>query len=486
VTIIGAYKRDRSVVSSLHVHSVFVTTNRHGVLHPEHLDLPDDIFAKVCSDSGATLVECNGEADHVHLLVQYPPTVAISSLVISLKGVSSHRLRQRYEIRTHRDHPWSPSNFAASAGGAPLSTIQQSVRAQRQPAEPHRLTRAWPPPGRRPPAHCSPLRPARKEPLQRRVLPAGSSGYRPVLMVQRGRVTVTWAEVERAEPLEFAYLEDGPADGPLALCLHGFPDHAPTWTALLEDLAAAGFHAVAPWMRGYAPTAVPADGLYQPAALSLDAIALADALAPGDRTAILVGHDWGAVGAYGAVVHRPDRFARLVAMSVPHRASLTHRMVTSPAQLKRSWYMFFFQMPLAEFAVRANDFALIDRLWRDWSPSYEPPPEHLRAVKDTLATAGVLDAAIGYYRHLLNPLKHDGRLAAVEAAGTGVVPVPTLYLHGADDGCFGADMVDPDDMKPFFAAGLEAEIMPGVGHFLHLEDPAKVNGRIVEFLTAGS
>ena len=114
-------------------------------------------------------------------------------------------------------------------------------------------------------------------------------------MAQRSQVTITWAGIEGARPLDVAYLEDGPADGPLALCLHGFPDHAPTWEALLGDLAAAGFHAVAPWMRGYAPTAVPADGLYQTAALSLDALAVADALAPADRTAVLVGHDWGAI-----------------------------------------------------------------------------------------------------------------------------------------------------------------------------------------------
>jgi putative transposase len=78
-------------------------------------------------------VECNGDDDHVHLLVEYPPTVAISGLVNSLKGVSSRRLRQRFEIRTHRDHLWSPSYFAASAGGAPLSIIRQYIEAQRRP-----------------------------------------------------------------------------------------------------------------------------------------------------------------------------------------------------------------------------------------------------------------------------------------------------------------------------------------------------------------
>jgi len=299
------------------------------------------------------------------------------------------------------------------------------------------------------------------------------------------RVTVTWAGIEGAQPIEFAYLEDGPADGPLALCLHGFPDHAPTWHALLGELAGAGFHAVAPWMRGYAPTAVPADGLYQPAALSLDAIALADAFAPGGTPAVLVGHDWGAIAAYGAAVHRPDRFRRLVALAVPHRAALAARLFTTPVQLKRSWYMYFFQLPLAPMAVQANDFAVIDKLWSDWSPSFEPPDGYLKALKETLASPGSLDAAIGYYRHLLNPFHQDRRLADVEAAGTGWVPIPTLYLHGADDGCIGADMVFPDEMQAFFPEGLEVDVLPGLGHFLHLEDPSGVNRRIVEFLQAG-
>jgi pimeloyl-ACP methyl ester carboxylesterase len=303
-------------------------------------------------------------------------------------------------------------------------------------------------------------------------------------MVQRSRRTVTWAGIDGAEPLDVAYLEDGPGDGPLALCLHGFPDHAPTWIPLLGDLAAAGFHAVAPWMRGYAPTAVPADGLYQTAALSLDALALADALAPDGRPAVLVGHDWGAMAAYGAVVHRPERFRRLVAMSVPHRAALGARFFTTPAQLKRSWYMFFFQLPMAGMAVAANDFALIDRLWRDWSPGLEPPADHLQGVKESLAAPGGLDAALGYYRDLWNTARHDPRLADAEAAANSWVPVPALYLHGADDGCIGAELVVPDEMKPLFPGGLDTEIFPGVGHFLHLEDPAGVNRRIVAFLAA--
>jgi pimeloyl-ACP methyl ester carboxylesterase len=305
-------------------------------------------------------------------------------------------------------------------------------------------------------------------------------------MAQESRITVTWAGVEGVAPIEFAYLEAGPADGPLALCLHGFPDHAPTWNALLSELAAAGFHAVAPWMRGYAPTPVPPDELYQPAALSLDALALADALAPGDHPAVLIGHDWGAVAAHGAAAHRPDRWSRLVTMSVPHGAALAGRMFTTPAQIKRSWYMYFFQLPLAEMAASVNDYAFIDKLWRDWSPGWDAPVDHLRAVKDALASPGSLEAAIGYYRHLLNPLKQDRHLADVQAAATGWIQVPALYLHGDADDCIGTDVFDADELKSFFPAGLEVEIIPGLGHFLHLEDPATVNRRIVEFVTAGT
>lgn len=122
------------MVSALHDHLVFVTKYRRGVLRSEHLDLLEDVFAKVCSDFGATLVESNGEDDHVHLLIQYPPTLAISALVNSLKGVSNRRLRQRFQMRTHRDHLWSPSYFAASADSAPHPTIRQYVEAQRRPA----------------------------------------------------------------------------------------------------------------------------------------------------------------------------------------------------------------------------------------------------------------------------------------------------------------------------------------------------------------
>lgn len=128
-----AYRRGRHVVSALHVHLVFVTKYRRGVLTGEHVRYLTGVFGSVCRDFGAALVECNGEDGHVHLLIEYPPKVAVASLVNSLKGVSARKLRQRYRIRTHREHRWSPSYFAASCGGAPPAIIRQYVQQQRTP-----------------------------------------------------------------------------------------------------------------------------------------------------------------------------------------------------------------------------------------------------------------------------------------------------------------------------------------------------------------
>ncbi len=286
-----------------------------------------------------------------------------------------------------------------------------------------------------------------------------------------------------ANGVDVAYLEAGPPDGPLALCLHGFPDHAPTWQHLVPELAAAGYHAVAPWLRGYSPTGLAPDGNYQVAAVALDALAVADALAP-DRDAVLIGHDWGAIAAYTAVGHRPDRFSKLATMAVPHQGALMARFLNSPEQLKRSWYIFFFQTPLAELIVPGNDFAIIDMLWRDWSPGLVPDPAFMRQLKDTLAAPGSTAAAISYYQAMLGTKPGDPTLDAVQSAGNGPTPVPTLYLHGADDGCMGVELVVEEELLPFFPAGLDLGIVPASGHFLHLDQPEAVNRRVLEFLTS--
>jgi putative transposase len=132
------YRRGRHVVSALHVHLVFVTKYRSGVFDDRMLRSCEQVMRKVCDDFEASLREFNGEADHVHLLVFYPPKVSVSALVNSLKGVSARMLRSEYTGKVNRarmnGHFWSPSYFAASCGGAPLSIIRQYIEQQQRPA----------------------------------------------------------------------------------------------------------------------------------------------------------------------------------------------------------------------------------------------------------------------------------------------------------------------------------------------------------------
>ena len=280
-----------------------------------------------------------------------------------------------------------------------------------------------------------------------------------------------------ANGLEFSYLSDGPSDGPLALCLHGFPDTAHTWRHLLPELAGEGYHAVAPFMRGYAPTQVPADGRYQMGAVVQDANALHEALG-GTADAVLIGHDWGALATYGAVAHEPGRWRRAVAAAVPPPNALGTNLF-SYAQLRCSWYMFFFLSPLAEMALPLDDYAFIDGLWRDWSPGYDSTWDVAR-VKESIGDPEHIVAAIGYYRALYDPSQQVPELADQQAAMTAPTPKPTLYLHGRDDGCMLLESIGhPLD---FLVEGSEVQVVDGAGHFMHLERPDVVNPRIVDFL----
>lgn len=281
-------------------------------------------------------------------------------------------------------------------------------------------------------------------------------------------VELAWIGVDGIDP-----------DRPLALLLHGFPDAAPTWRHLVPALAEAGFRPVAPWMRGYAPSTVPDDGIYQVGALARDACSLHDALA-GDERAVIIGHDWGAMTAYAAVGWQPERWRRAVTMAVPPAASMFGGFTTYD-QLRRSWYMFFFQSPLADGAVAADDMRFVERLWRDWSPGYDPADD-LPAVKDALRDPAHLAAALGYYRAMLGDGPTDPALDEVQAAWMAPTPIPTLYLHGADDGCLGAELVAGAEAA-LPAERSRAEVLDGVGHFLHVEDPDRVNGLVVDFLT---
>lgn len=279
-----------------------------------------------------------------------------------------------------------------------------------------------------------------------------------------------------ANGVDFAYLAQG--EGPLALLLHGFPDTAWTWRHLLPALAERGYRAVAPFLRGYAPTAVPADGRYQTGALATDACALHEALG-GDGDAVIVGHDWGAMATYGAAALEPDRWRKVVAAAVPPAGALGMAFMDYE-QVRRSFYIWFFQTPLAEVVVPMDDHRFIDRLWDDWSPGYDGAADAAR-VKQALADPANLSAAIGYYRAMFDPSSHDPALAAAQDATAAPTPQPTLYLHGTDDGCLAAP--DPGVVAAALPAeGSRVELVEGAGHFLHLERPDVVDELILEFL----
>jgi pimeloyl-ACP methyl ester carboxylesterase len=281
----------------------------------------------------------------------------------------------------------------------------------------------------------------------------------------------------RARGITFSTIEAG--EGPLVLCLHGFPDHLRSFRHQLPALAAAGYRAVAPAMRGYAPTGPAPDGRYQTAALAEDAVALIGAL--GHEDAVVFGHDWGALAAYGAALAAPGRVRKLIAAAVPYGPQVSGAFMTSYDQQRRSWYMFFFQTPFADVALAHDDFAFVERLWRDWSPGWDFPREEMVALKETFRQPGVAEAALGYYRAMFNPALQDPELSALQyRMMIDPIEVPAMMLQGANDGCIGAELVE--GMAAFFPRGLRTEVVAGTGHFLHQENPERINALLLDFL----
>lgn len=284
-----------------------------------------------------------------------------------------------------------------------------------------------------------------------------------------------------AAGIDFAYLEAG--QGPLALCLHGFPDSPWTYRYLLPSLAAAGYRAVAPYMRGYAPTGIPADGDFSTAALARDPGALHEALG-GDEQAILIAHDWGAAAAYGALLVEPARWRKAVIGNVPHFGVFS-QIALSYAQIKRSFYFWFFQMPPSESIVAANDLAFIEQLWRDWSPLYDAK-EDVEQAKACLRDPEHLRAALGYYRDFFDPARFGTPSWGEQQArvlGNRVMK-PVLYLHGTHDGCIALDDASLQGMLKFIGDGSQVVRIQDTGHFFLVEKPAEVNRRILDFLAA--
>jgi len=259
--------------------------------------------------------------------------------------------------------------------------------------------------------------------------------------------------------VRFAYLEAGA--GPLVLLVHGFPDTAYTWDRALPALAEAGFHAVAPFTRGYFPTTIPADGSYDTDTLGKDILAVIEAL--GQRHAIVVGHDWGASAAYAAAAMAPERVRLCVTLAIPHPRSIK----PTPRLMWTMRHMFALRGKNAAARLRRDNFAHVDTLVRRWSPAWKDvPASETEYVKQAFAEPGTVEAALGYYRALSTRLPASLRLPIL---------VPTVAFAGEHD------MISTrayEKARHCFSGSYEVVQVPG-GHFMHREHPDHVIPELV-------
>lgn len=264
-----------------------------------------------------------------------------------------------------------------------------------------------------------------------------------------------------ANGLNFAYLEEGA--GPLVLMLHGFPDTAHTWDDLRPRIAAKGYRAVSPFMRGYHPSGIP-DRDADQETLSRDPLALIEALGAGD--AIVIGHDWGASAAYGAAALGPNRVKKLFVVAIPHPATLK-------PSLKKLWgarHFAAYKVPGAAARFARNDFAALPAIYRRWSPTWSPDPQEFEPVRASFSNPASLNAAFGYYRQL-SPIPSASMKAQIA--------VPTVVFAGLDD-----PIVEPSDYHRaarMFSSDYIVEEVPG-GHFMHREHPEEFAQRLLTHL----
>ena len=207
-----------------------------------------------------------------------------------------------------------------------------------------------------------------------------------------------WLDVH-APNVELKALTWGPSEGPIALCLHGFPDTAYGWRKFAPRLADAGWQVVAPFMRGYAPSSIPSDGSYHIGALMDDALRARSAAGGSDRD-VVIGHDWGAIAATGLAAMPDSPFAKAVIKSVPPAAALSppgrvadraRLLGKLPHQMLRSWYIMYFQLP---WLPERSASWVLPLLWRRWSPGYDAE-EDLRHVDAAIGTSESWRAALG-------------------------------------------------------------------------------------------
>jgi pimeloyl-ACP methyl ester carboxylesterase len=264
------------------------------------------------------------------------------------------------------------------------------------------------------------------------------------------------------------YVVSRRGEGPDIVLFHGFPDTPYSWSEIEQTLVDAGWRVSVPWLRGYREETILAGRRYDPQTLGRDALGLLDAIeAP---SAVLVGHDWGALVSYVAAALAPERVRAIVTFGIPHPAVLER----TPSAFWAVRHFLGLKLPWAAWTCRRNDFAYLDKLYERWAPRWSGPErdETLRRAKQALSSPATLDGAISYYRDL--PL-----LGSPPPVTARVPNVPGLIV-GEDDALARAELfVRTAELMP---APSRALIVAGAGHWPHREQPALVIPELLGFL----
>lgn len=282
-----------------------------------------------------------------------------------------------------------------------------------------------------------------------------------------------------ANGLTFEVIESVPSATPsrgLALCLHGFPEHAHAWRHQLPVLAGLGYRAWAVNLRGYGRSSRPPRvSDYAIEHLLADVAALIDA--SGESSTVLIAHDWGAVIAWYFAMRRVRPLERLVIMNVPHPGPMQREIRSNPQQRRRSWYALFFQIPdLPEKLLGRNDAAAVARIFRDGTVS---PGRITDADAEVFARnarqPGALRAMIHYYRALIR----GGGARRQGMMGFPRIEVPTLMVWGEQDValCKATTFGTEAWVRP-----LTVRYLPAASHWVQQDDPETVNGMLAAFL----
>ena len=272
-----------------------------------------------------------------------------------------------------------------------------------------------------------------------------------------------WSRSVGDDGQTFVYADEG--SGPLVVLLHGFPDTPHGWEPAARALAAAGYRVVRPWLRGYHPDTIVEGRPYDLLTLSSEPTRLLDAL--GEREAVLGGHDWGAMMAFGAAALHPDHLRAVVPVALPHPNLL-------PRDVRTMWaarHFFALRMPWAEARVRRDDFAYFDHLYERWAPGWRGPGRDatLAEAKAALADDRALSAALDYYR-ALRP--------GADAELLRESPVPGLVVADTTD----VALEVYERSAGMLGEGSEAVAFAGAGHWPHREYETEFNERLLDFL----